>query len=76
MKQYKNLSGDSGVTHYSIGKDFIKVKFKESSEVYVYNYLLNSKEHIENMKRLAIEGLGLSTYISQHPEVREYYRKE
>jgi hypothetical protein len=75
MEQYKNLSRESGVTHYVLGKDFIKVKFKENSEVYVYNYSLNGKEHIENMKKLAIDGRGLSTYISQHPEVKNHYTR-
>jgi hypothetical protein len=74
MNRYKNISGISGVTHYSIGRDFIKVKFKESPGIYIYDYSLNGAVHIEEMKKAAVKGLGLSTYIAQHPEVKNRYR--
>ena len=73
MHRYKNLSLNSGVTHYSIGKNFIRIKFKDKPVVYIYNYSLNGKEHIEEMKKLAVNGRGLSTYISQHPEVKNHF---
>lgn len=73
MHRYKNLSPKSGVTHYAIGKDFIEVKFKDNDAIYIYNYSLNGNEHIEEMKRLAMNGQGLSTYISQHSEVKNYF---
>jgi hypothetical protein len=39
MHPYQNLSGDSGVVAYEIGKDFIKVEFVDGS-TYLYNYSL------------------------------------
>lgn len=75
MVPYKNLSGDSGVVEYEIGSDFIKVRFKKFKTIYVWDYSTPGVRHVEAMKRLAVEGRGLSTYIAQ--EVREdYARKE
>ncbi len=73
MERYKNLSGTSGISHYFIGDDFIEIKFKGQSTVYIYTYAMSGKHHIENMKSLAVEGLGLGTYISQNPSVRNNY---
>jgi hypothetical protein len=70
MIRYANLSGISGVTAYDSGKDFIIIKFI-NGDSYVYDYSAPGKLHVENMKRLASEGRGLSTYISQN--VRNNY---
>ena len=73
-ERYRNLSGDSGVTSYATGADFIAVQFK-TSEVYVYDYVTPGREHVERMKALAESGRGLSTYIAQHVS-RTYARKQ
>lgn len=65
MKPYKNLSGNSGVTAYEIGEDYIKVKFRDG-DVYLYNYSVTGKFNVERMKKLAEEGKGLSTFISRY----------
>lgn len=65
MKTYKNLSGDSGVVTYEIGKTSIKIKFAGESGVYIYDYKRPGKREVEKMKELAQKGQGLSTYISQ-----------
>ena len=65
MERYKNLAAKSGVFEYEIGQDFIKVKFIDG-RVYTYNYSHPGKYHVENMKRLALSGRGLSTYISKN----------
>lgn len=64
MDSYKNLGGDSGVIAYEIGVDFIKVQFKDGS-LYLYNYHSAGNNNIEQMKRLAIEGRGLNSFISR-----------
>ncbi len=75
MEKYKNKSGNSGVTHYEIGEDFIKVRFQHSDEIYTYNYQIPGKSAVEKMKVLAKDGEGLSTFIAQ--EVKDdYFRKE
>lgn len=76
MHRYKDLSGKSGITHYFIGDDFIAIKFKGEIATYIYSYSLCGKNHIENMKGLALKGYGLSTYISQHLEVRDHFDKK
>ncbi len=66
MTRYKNLSGDSGVDEYDPGDDFIKVRFKGSTIIYVYTFASAGESHISEMKRLASIGQGLATYIAQH----------
>ena len=66
MEKYRNLSGESGVVAYQEGKDFIKVKFMGSEQVYTYSYDSAGIRHVEKMKVLARKGEGLSTYISRY----------
>jgi hypothetical protein len=66
MTPYSNLSGDFGVVAYDVGDDFIKVQFRHSRKVYVYNSAKPGWSHVQQMQRLAAAGRGLSTYISQH----------
>ena len=73
MECYQNLSGNSGVTFYDIGKDCIVLTFKTGG-TYVYDYTAPGKAHVEAMKQLAIAGKGLSTYINRH--VRENYARQ
>lgn len=70
MTRYQDLSSNSGVVAYRIGTDYIAVKFR-SGDMYLYTYNKPGKQAVEDMKRLAEAGRGLSTYISQH--VREDY---
>ena len=65
---------DSGIESYEIGRNFIKVKFKTTDKIYIYNYEVTGKEHIEKMKKLAQVNEGLSSYISQN--VKDRYAKE
>jgi hypothetical protein len=76
MQRYRNLSGDSGVDAYEIGDDFVKVRFKPGV-VYWYTEEGIGPRHVAMLKRLALRGRGLGTYISQHREVSHgYTRKE
>ena len=75
MKAYKNLSGDSGVTHYEIGNDYILVKFKGKTTKYKYSNLITGSTHVETMKQLAENGLGLCTYITANSWVKNHYTK-
>lgn len=63
MEQYRNIGGNSGVSAYEIGGDFIKVMFKDGS-LYLYNYGSTGQLNIETMKELAIRGTGLNSFIS------------
>jgi len=73
MEPYKNLNGDSGVTHYEIGPDFIRVRFR-GDEVYVYDHHTPGAAHVAQMKVLAVGGQGLATYIARH--VRTAYARK
>ncbi len=66
MERYRNSGGDSGVSAYEIGADYIKVKFSGTSRSYVYSYRKAGSSHVENMKGLAIKGSGLNSYINQY----------
>jgi hypothetical protein len=64
MQRYQNLAGDSGVVAYEPGPDFIRVQFT-GGETYLYTYESAGAEAVEQMKRLAGLGRGLSTFISR-----------
>jgi len=70
MRPYRNLSGNSGVSAYETGADFIKLRFA-GGDTYLYDYRRPGRRDVERMKRLAAAGTGLSTYVAQR--VRERY---
>lgn len=72
-KRYRDLGENSGVRFYALGPSFIRVWFKDG-DGYEYDHGRPGRGHVEAMKRLAEEGRGLSTYISQH--VRKNYARK
>lgn len=66
MQRYKNLSGDSGVYAFEIGKDHIRIQFKETDRIYQYSHRKAGAANVEQMKRLALAGRGLSSYIARN----------
>lgn len=74
MKIYKDIDGDSGVSAYEYGSDFIRVQFS-TGVVYIYIYQSAGAANIERMKKLADAGDGLNAFINT--QVRKLYaRKE
>lgn len=74
MERYRDIDGDSGVAGYETGPDFIRVQFTTGA-VYLYTYASAGAQNIEQMKRLAVAGDGLNSFINRH--VRKLYaRKE
>jgi hypothetical protein len=65
FQKYIDIGLDSGIAEYLIGADYIRVKFKDGS-IYDYNYLSAGELNIEEMKRLAIAGDGLNTFINRN----------
>lgn len=63
MVPYGNSAGNSGVIAYRIHTDSIDVQFVDG-KVYTYTYTSAGKRNVEQMKKLAKSGEGLSTYIS------------
>lgn len=72
MQPYQHSGGPSGVTAYDYGSDWIRVRLHDGG---VYEYTASSvgRRRLNQMKRHADAGQGLSTYISTHSEVREGY---
>lgn len=68
MQVYGNLGGNSGVVAFSIGSDYILVQFKTGSP-YCYSYRSAGVEKVEEMKRLAIQGHGLNSYIMRYAKM-------
>ena len=73
MQRYKNLSGESGVVAYEIGKRSITVRFMNGDR-YVYTDQSAGADNIAEMQRLATLGSGLSTFISQ--VIRDRYERK
>lgn len=65
MQIYKNLGGNSSVRTFSIGTDYIDVQFS-SGTPYRYSYKSAGIEKVEQMKKLAISGRGLGSYINRY----------
>ncbi|WP_294965656.1 hypothetical protein [uncultured Flavobacterium sp.] len=63
MEKYANRNGQSGISAYEIGTYYIRVKFSSGS-IYQYSYTKAGQSHVDNMKRLAIQGYGLNSYIN------------
>lgn len=65
MERYKNLSRNSGVVAYEIGRDSVTVEFQDGA-IYLYTHASAGQSNIEQMKVLAAAGRGLSTFIVRH----------
>ena len=72
MHRYGNPN--SGVTEFEILPHEIHLRFRDDGGVYVYTYEKPGPEHVEEMKRLAQEGRGLSGYVSRHVRGSYAYR--
>jgi hypothetical protein len=70
MQRYRDLDGNSGITGYELGADFIRVEFRNAN-VYLYTYASTGAQDVERMKRLAEAGDGLGAFINAH--VRDRY---
>jgi hypothetical protein len=74
MRPYQNRSGDAGVVAYDYGPDWIRLKFARG---HTYEYTAGNvgPADLETMKRLADSGDGLTTFINQHPSVKNGYSR-
>jgi hypothetical protein len=72
LRRYQDRAKNSGVSAYQLGREFIVVQFRDGS-AYLYTHERPGRVHVEAMKRHALAGNGLATYINQH--VRSDYAK-
>ncbi len=64
MKIRYNHYGKSSIAWFEIGTDFIRVKFYNKIKIYQYSYNGRAgKKHVDELKRLAMKGKGLNSYI-------------
>jgi hypothetical protein len=71
MKRYANLDGRCGVLEFEIGPDWILLRFRDRPELYLYNRDKPGIGKVLQMKRLALAGRGLTTFVNQR--VRDNY---
>lgn len=64
MDTYRNLGRNSGVIAYEVMNDSISVQFHDGA-IYLYSYRSAGVQNIEHMKKLAIAGRGLNSFINQ-----------
>ncbi len=62
MTIYKNLGGNSNIYAFFIGDDYIDVQFN-GGKIYKYSYYSAGKDKVEQMKKLALQGQGLNSFI-------------
>ena len=68
---YQKHNPKAGVLNYEIVNDAIILEFADLKFRYVYNSQAPGPEHVAAMKRFAVAGKGLTSYINQH--IREHY---
>jgi hypothetical protein len=73
MEKYKNLGGNSNIYAFKIDEKSIAVQFNDGS-VYLYNDVRPGTAAVVEMKRLALNGSGLNSYISRVIR-KNYYSK-
>lgn len=64
MKKYGNVAGNSGISKFEMGDEWIRVRFSKDI-IYTYSYKIAGPDHVEKMKELAGKGSGLATYINR-----------
>ncbi len=65
MTRYRNKGKDSGISGYEIKDDSIIVQFSTSIK-YLYTYSSTGASNIEKMKKLALKGEGLNSFIMKY----------
>lgn len=69
-QRYKSDRQDSGVRSFALLPECIVVQFR-GGDVYLYDQIRPGVAHVDAMRKHALQGRGLSTYISRH--VRDNY---
>lgn len=65
MRRYANLRGNSPIVGYEFEPTRIYVMFR-GGRVYSYSYASAGAHNVEEMKKLAQSGAGLSAYITRY----------
>ena len=65
MRRYRNSHGNSGVTGFQPGPDYIDIEFRDGRQ-YRYTYSVPGQREVDTMKQLAESGENLATFINRH----------
>lgn len=77
MEKYKNLGGDSNVNGYEFDADSITIEFKTGKlRFYLYDSVNPGGVYVTEMKRLAVQGHGLNSYIGKNLRSASSYSKK
>jgi hypothetical protein len=74
MIPYKNINHFSSILAYESGSEWIRIEFV-SGAVREYTYENVGKDHVEAMKKCAIKGKGLGSYVLNHEDHFKAYKK-
>jgi hypothetical protein len=73
MQPYRHQGEDTGITGFHLAANSIAIEFKDGSR-YLYDDRRPGRKHVEAMKKLAVAGHGLTTYINKY--VRERFARK
>ncbi|ABY63278.1 virion structural protein [Pseudomonas phage 201phi2-1] len=62
--EYANIGGNSSIRGYDHGEDWLVVMFSDGSR-YLYTLKSTEREQLDYMRRLAMAGKGLNSYITR-----------
>jgi hypothetical protein len=68
---YKSRNPNAGILNYEMVRDAIILEFTDRKFRYIYNSIKPGIAQVDQMRRLACSGIGLTTYVNQY--VREKY---
>lgn len=74
MQIYKNLGGNSNIIAFELGDDYIDVQFNKGM-IYRYSYISAGILKVNEMKRLALQGYGLNSYIMRNARINYEFKK-
>ncbi|MDO5610608.1 MAG: hypothetical protein Q4G62_07570 [Pseudomonadota bacterium] len=75
MQAYRNLGGHSGIECFALADEEIIVRFRRGAHrEYGYNRQSLGDVRLAEMKRLALQGRGLNSYILEHARERYAWR--
>lgn len=74
MQIYKNLGGNSNIIAFELGDDYIDVQFNKGM-IYRYSYISAGILKVNEMKRLALQGYGLNSYIMRNARTNYEFKK-
>ena len=73
FKKFECPISKNNVEKHGIGDTFIKIKYKNSNQIYVHTYINLGRDIVESLKNAAIKGeSGLFIYLSLNKIRCEY----